>query len=207
MFFAFALYSQNPEPARLPDLERIDTMRIQKGKVRPTDTLVSLRFITVDVQGDSVRGKWQDSAAVVESMLFTVWEEQNKLSAITNELWKSLRKTRGVDIYSRQIRRTTNRTYTEITFDRFGKNFLGTWRISINGQVHTATVEANRDVRRTNAQALPVNQRFVGKFGIMCETRIMLERYTGAENITLDKIQGTEIFQSPDGRVLAQKIN
>jgi hypothetical protein len=62
LFFCTFIAAQN-QPVKLPDISKVDSVRVTKRMASPSDSVRKIQFVVIE-QGDTIRGALQDSASL-----------------------------------------------------------------------------------------------------------------------------------------------
>lgn len=209
---SFAAFSQ----VKLPDITKLDSVRIVKKKVSPTDSIRKVQFIAVECAGggcDTIRGSFQDSLSLAAAVREKINQENSLASDNTFRLYQQFAKTKGVGEYSKLYRRITNQNYTDYTWSTMKAPYLGQWQFSGQGVTsHVFTVA--EDAKAIRDQGTP---KYSGKINILAQTRLELVNYlTNNSTIVFDFVARNqvelggqrytqEVFMSTDGKYFIVK--
>jgi hypothetical protein len=211
LFFFTFIAAQN-QPVKLPDISKVDSVRVTKRMASPSDTVRKVQFITIE-QGDTIRGALQDSASLAIAIRDKIQQENSQASNNTYLLYTQFTKAKGLLEYNKVYRRVTGQNYTDFTWSTMKTPYLGQWQMSGQGITsHVLTVgEDAKAIRNTGSP------KYSGTFRILAPSRFELVNYlANGTVITFDFVtrnqlsQGgqtftQEVFMSTDGRFFMVK--
>lgn len=211
MFIGVIVFSQGAE---LPSLTDVDSIRVQKRKLSPSDTTRAIRIFSISFRGatnaDSLKHKkdeipFQDSTIVANTLKVRIWEENNRSANNTYLLYQQLTKSKGIDQYNKLYKRVTGQNYFEWTWTQYSAQYVGTW--NVYGQGITAhQMQVNSTAQAERQTGTP---KYKGNFRILSDNRIELVGYFKAgESVVFDfvtKNGNAAVFMSTDGKFWIEK--
>lgn len=208
LFFCTISHAQ----VKLPDISRVDSVRVVKRFASASDTVRKVQFITIE-SGDTIRGSLQDSAALALSIRDKIAAENSQASNNTYLLYQQLVKAKGVLEYNKMYKRVTGQNYTDYSWASMKTPYLGKWQFSGQGVTsHVFTV--TEDAKAIRGSGTP---KYSGRIEILAQTRVQLVNYLAANTtIVFDFVtrneftQGgqrytQEVFMSTDGKYFIVK--
>ncbi len=199
LFFCAILNGQN-QPVKLPDITKVDSVRVIKRKESPSDTFRKIQFIVIE-QGDTTRGKLQDSLSLAQAIRDKIQDENSRASNNTFLLYQQFSKEKGVLEYGKMYRRVTGQNYTDFTWSTMKTPYLGKWQMSGQGITsHLLTV--GEDAKAIRDTGTP---KYSGTFRILAQTRVELVNYlANGTVITFDFVARNQVTQG--GQVFTQEV-
>lgn len=215
-FMLLLLVSSSFSQVKLPDITKLDSVRIVKKKVNAQDTIRKVQFIAVECSSggcDTIRGSFQDSLSLAIAVREKINQENSLASDNTFRLYQQFSKAKGVSEYSKLYKRITGQNYTDYTWSTMKAPYLGQWQFSGQGVTsHILTV--GEDAKAIRDTGTP---KYSGRIEILAQTRIQLVNYL-ANNTTIvfdfvarnEFTQGgqrftQEVFMSSDGKYFIVK--
>lgn len=210
LFFLFAVISWGVSgQIKLPDINRVDSVRVLKRFAAPGDTVRKIQFITLEAGGDTIRGALQDSALLVAAIRDRINQENSQASNNTFLLYQQFSKAKGVLEYGKMYRRVASQSYTDWTWSTQKTPYLGKWQLSGQGITsHVLTV--SEDAKAVRDTGTP---KYSGRIEILAQTRVQLVNYFAANTtvvfdfVARNQLGNTtqEVFMSTDGKYFLVK--
>lgn len=207
--FCFALTCAAIGQVKLPDINRVDSVRVLKRFSTPGDTVRKVQFITLEAGGDTIRGALQDSATLVAAIRDRINQENSQASNNTFLLYQQFSKAKGVLEYGKMYKRVSNQRYTDWTWSTQKTPYLGKWQLSGQGIAsHILTV--SEDAKAIRDVGTP---KYSGRIEILAATRVQLVNYFAANTVVVfdfvarNQFQNVtqEVFMSTDGKYFLVK--
>ena len=119
-FVALSIDSRG-QTISLPDFASVDSVRVQKRKINPIDSVRSVRLITINYTPDTTisRGIWQDSSTLSNRIFAEIWNQNMEDAAVSAAIFQRGFKQKGFTEFSKLYQRITNRQYWQTTWERF----------------------------------------------------------------------------------------
>ena len=199
LIFCTFITAQN-QPVKLPDIAKVDSVRVAKRMASPSDSVRKIQFIIIE-QGDTIRGALQDSASVAAGIRDKIQQETSQASNNTFLLYQQFSKSKGLLEYNKVYRRVTGQNYTDFTWSTMKTPYLGKWQMSGQGITsHLLTV--GEDAKAIRDTGTP---KYSGTFRILAQTRVELVNYlANGTVITFDFVARNQVTQG--GQVFTQEV-
>lgn len=197
----------------LPDISIVDSVRIQKIKLKPTDTVRAMRLITISYKPlsaggvDTVtsKGAYLDSLQLLQAIAQKIVNENQRAADATYLWYQALKNNKGLGQYYKLFQRVGQGTYYQYMWNQSGAQVTGKWGVNSSAiPSHTFTVTTDQKATRDNP--VPTGQqKYAGTFRIIAPNRIQLLGYAAKVNDIFDLVS-PGVYMSLDGTTFIQKI-
>lgn len=201
----------------LPDIRSVDSIRVIKVKLNPTDSVRKIRFITFSYTQNPiskgldtarVNGALHDSLTLLQTLFARIYNENMEAAAVTRAAYSNNQKGKGVNEYYKMFRRIANRNYDAVTWQLYKTAYLGKWNIATSSTTHSLTISETAQAASRAQRDLPVpsgQTRFSGSIRIICENRIELVNYFSANQVIVLDAIAPGVYMSLDGSTFITK--